>query len=51
MAVLIGMALEQPSVGLRIWIGLLLVASGAAWLLFAPEQDNDADNSPLSLNR
>jgi drug/metabolite transporter (DMT)-like permease len=47
MAVLIGMALEQPSVGLRIGIGLLLVASGAAWLLFAPEQDTD--NSSLHL--
>ena len=48
-AVLLGIALEQPSVGLRIWIGLLLVAAGAGWLIFAPAQESDSDTIPLNL--
>ena len=49
MAVAIGIALEQPSVGLRIWIGLLLVAAGAGWLLFAPAEMPDADSLSINL--
>jgi drug/metabolite transporter (DMT)-like permease len=49
LAVLIGIAFEQPSVGLRIWIGLLLVAAGAGWLLFAPAEMSDADSLSINL--
>jgi drug/metabolite transporter (DMT)-like permease len=49
LAVLIGIALEQPSIELRVWVGLLLVAAGAAWLLFAPEEEPDADSASLRL--
>jgi drug/metabolite transporter (DMT)-like permease len=48
-AVLLGIALEQPSVSLRIWIGLVLIAAGAGWLIFAPAQESDADTLPLNL--
>lgn len=48
-AVLIGIALEQPSVGLRIWIGLFFVAAGAGWLLFAPAEVSEAGSSQLNL--
>lgn len=48
-AVLIGIALEQPSIGLRIWIGLFLVAVGVGWLLFAPAQISDSDKLSLNL--
>jgi len=50
-AILIGMALDRPSVGLRTWAGLLLIAAGAGWLLFAPEEEPNADASALSLHR
>jgi drug/metabolite transporter (DMT)-like permease len=35
---LIGLIILRPTVGLRGWAGLLLVATGAAWLLFGPEE-------------
>ena len=50
-AILAGMALDQPSVGPRTWAGLLLIAAGAGWLLFAPDADPNADASALSLRR
>jgi hypothetical protein len=49
MAILIGIALEQPSVGLRAWVGVLLVAAGAGWLLFAPDEEPGPGSSSLSL--
>jgi drug/metabolite transporter (DMT)-like permease len=49
MAVLLGIAFEQPSVSLRILVGLVLVAAGAGWLLFAPTQMSDSDTLPLNL--
>lgn len=36
--ILLGMALERPSIGARFWLGLALLAAGAGWLLFAPEE-------------
>jgi drug/metabolite transporter (DMT)-like permease len=51
MAILIGMAIDRPTVGPRIWLGLLLAAGGAAWLLFAPDDGPDANSSTLKLNR
>lgn len=45
MTVLIGMALEQPAVELRTWLGLLLIAAGAGWLLFAADEDPDAPST------
>ena len=50
MALLIGMAMEQPPVGSRLWAGLLLMAAGSAWLLFAVPQADDPSSSPLRLN-
>ena len=49
-AILIGMALDRPSVSLRIWLGILLMAAGAGWLLLAPGEAPDADSSSLSLH-
>ena len=50
-AILIGMALLRPTVGLRTWIGLLLVAAGAGWLVFAREDEPEASTLPLQLHR
>jgi drug/metabolite transporter (DMT)-like permease len=50
MAILIGMALARPDVEPRTWLGLLLVAGGAGWLLFAPDDKPDANSSTLKLN-
>jgi drug/metabolite transporter (DMT)-like permease len=50
-AILIGMAIDRPAIGPRIWLGILLVAGGAAWLLFAPEDQPTANSSTLNLNR
>ena len=50
-AILIGMAIDRPAVGPRIWLGLLLVAAGAASLLFAPDDHSSANSSTLNLDR
>jgi drug/metabolite transporter (DMT)-like permease len=50
-AILISMAIDRPSVALRIWLGLLLIAAGAAGLLFAPSDDPSTTTSTLNLNR
>lgn len=49
-AALIGMALLRPAVGLRAGVGLLLVALGTGWLLFAPEEAADRNDSLLNLS-
>jgi drug/metabolite transporter (DMT)-like permease len=51
MAILIGMAIDRPALGPRIWMGLLLVAGGAAWLLLAPDDQPTANSSTFNLNR
>ena len=50
-AVLIGMALDRPSVELRTCAGLLLAAAAAAWLVFAPIDRPDENSAMLNLNR
>ncbi|HEV2485315.1 MAG TPA: DMT family transporter [Terracidiphilus sp.] len=51
MAILIGIAMDRPSIEPRTWIGLLLVAGGVGWLLFAPDDKPDANSSALNLNQ
>ncbi|MDE3187592.1 MAG: hypothetical protein KGM96_08745 [Acidobacteriota bacterium] len=51
MALVIGATLVRPALGLRAWLGLLLVAGGIGWLLLAPEEDPEASNLSLNLNR
>ena len=43
MAILVSMAVMRPEVGVRGGLGLLLMASGAGWLLLAPEDDAAAE--------
>ncbi len=50
-AILISMALLRPTVGPLTWLGLLLVAGGAGWLLFAREEEPEAGSLPLKLER
>jgi hypothetical protein len=49
-AILVGLALMQPVVGARVWLGLALMAGGAGWLLFAPVDGGDGDGAKLNLN-
>ncbi len=49
-AILFSAALEHPKIELRIYLGLLLIAGGAGWILFASDEDMDAA-LPLSLHR
>ncbi|MFZ0745386.1 MAG: hypothetical protein WAM85_13330 [Terracidiphilus sp.] len=49
-ASLIGLVLLRPSVGLRAWLGLLLMAAGAGWLLVSPDDTQESDASPLKLD-
>lgn len=49
LANLIGIALLRPGVHLRGWIGLLLIAIGSAWLLFAPERGSDETGLSLDI--
>ena len=44
-AILFSTVLDQPSGGLQIYLGILLIAAGAGWLLFAPEEEPDAGSS------
>ena len=46
---LIGIALLRPGVHRRGWTGLLLIAIGSAWLLFAPKDEPDRTGSPLGI--
>jgi drug/metabolite transporter (DMT)-like permease len=41
--VLIGIAIDQPTITLRIWAGIVLVACGGAWLLFGRDGGSDTD--------
>ncbi len=46
---LIALAFLRPGVQARAWLGLLLIALGSAWLLFAPEDEPDKSGSPLGI--
>ena len=46
---LIGLAFARPGVQVRGWLGLLLIALGSGWLLFAPEDEPDKAGSPLGI--
>jgi drug/metabolite transporter (DMT)-like permease len=48
---LFSLALLRPSVGGRGWLGILLLAAGAGWILLAPTEDLDAETQKLRLNR
>lgn len=50
-AALFGLLFLQPAMSLRIWFGLALVAVGAGWLLFAPEEEANGASLSLKLNR
>lgn len=51
LANLIGLAFIRPGVQWRGWLGLLLVALGAGWLLLAPERESEKTGSPLSIHQ
>ncbi|MGA8741294.1 MAG: hypothetical protein WB561_08930 [Terracidiphilus sp.] len=46
---LIGLAFLRPGVQWRGWLGLLLIALGAGWLLFAPKDEPEETGSPLRI--
>lgn len=48
-ALLIGAAMIHPTLTVRTWIGLLLVAAGVGWLLLAPEREPEESAQPLQL--
>jgi drug/metabolite transporter (DMT)-like permease len=50
MANLIALALLRPGVQVRGWLGLLLIALGSGWLLFAPEDEPEKTSSILSIH-
>ena len=50
-AILVDMAIARPVVDARTWLGLLLIAGGAGFLLLAPPSRPEDDSAPLSLNR
>jgi uncharacterized membrane protein len=47
---LISLALLRPHVEIQSWIGLLLIAAGAGWMLLAPVDANAATGDALGLN-
>ena len=47
---LFGIILLRPEITLRALLGLLLIAAGAAWLLFAPEQEPNDPSLRLKLH-
>jgi drug/metabolite transporter (DMT)-like permease len=49
-AILIGIAIDRPSIEPRTWLGLILIAGAAGWLLLAPADKPDANSSTLKLN-
>jgi drug/metabolite transporter (DMT)-like permease len=50
MTTLFGVVLFRPEVSFRAFLGLVLVAAGAAWLLLAPDEEPDASSARLKLN-
>jgi len=50
MTALIGIALFRPEVSLRDILGFVLIAAGACWLLFAPDEEPDDASQRLKLN-
>ena len=50
-AILLSAAIDRPKVSLLICAGMLLIAGGAGWLLFMPDDDLKADHSSLGLHR
>lgn len=44
---LAGIALEAPSLTLRAWLGITLLAGGAGWLVFAPAESTEAEGLGL----
>jgi drug/metabolite transporter (DMT)-like permease len=46
---LIGLAFLRPGVQWRDWLGLLLIALGSGWLLFAPKDEPEQTASPLGI--
>ena len=47
MTLAVGMALEAPSLSLRAWLGTLLLAGGAGWLVFAPAERPELEGLEL----
>jgi drug/metabolite transporter (DMT)-like permease len=50
-AIVAEMAFARPGVGLRGWLGLLLMGGGAGWLLLAGEDGPEEDGLLLKLDR
>ncbi len=50
LANLVGLAFLQPAVQARGWLGLSLIAAGAGWLLFGPEDEPERTGSSLGIN-
>ncbi len=49
LANLISLAFLRPGVQWRGWLGLLLIALGSGWLLFAPKDEPEETASPLGI--
>jgi len=47
MTLVLGMALEAPSVPVRAWLGTLLLGGGAGWLVFAPAERPELEGLEL----
>ena len=43
---IVSLLLLRPNVSLRAGLGLLMIAAGAAWLLFRPKSQNERDSLP-----
>jgi drug/metabolite transporter (DMT)-like permease len=41
LTIFVGMALEAPSLSVRAWLGTVLLAGGAGWLVFAPAETTE----------
>jgi drug/metabolite transporter (DMT)-like permease len=50
-AIVVGLMLMRPAVGVRIWLGMALVAIGAGWLLFSADDGTAGDGASLKLGR
>jgi drug/metabolite transporter (DMT)-like permease len=50
LANLAGLALIRPKILWQTWIGLLAIALGSGWLLFAPDEPAEAQGTLLKLN-
>ena len=51
LANLIALTFLRPGVQLRAWLGLMLVALGSGWLLFAPAGEPEQAGSPLGIHQ